>query len=92
MKQITEITPPAGNAAEDEHSFRGVKHGWRPIKRENRGERTEVQTRLEIVLDPERSAWVLHEAERTGVDFESYVTSLIDAARAVPVLPRVNSA
>ena len=47
---------------------------------------------LEIVLDPERSAWVLEQAGRAGLDFESYVHSLIDAARAAADGPRANPA
>jgi hypothetical protein len=51
------------------------------LPRSSRGVGASPETRLEIVLDAERSAWVLQEAQRAGVDFESYVNALIDAAR-----------
>ena len=64
-----------------EHPFRGLRSGWHPVARPPRGRARRAQTCVEIVLDPERSAWVLEQAARAGLDFETYVYSLIDAAR-----------
>jgi len=92
MSTPTELAASAAAAAQGEHPFRGLEHGWRRIARRGHRQDTTVQTCLEIVLDPERSAWVLQEAERMGLDFESYVKSLVDAARAAEGRSRAQSA
>ena len=81
MRTTIDSATHANAAAQEEHPFRSLEHGWRPLERHGRRGGPRVQTSLEIVLDPERSAWVLQQAARAGVDFESYVKSLIDAAR-----------
>lgn len=88
MKSTTEsnATTSSTAGAEGEHPFRGLNDRWRPIARSNRRD-TKVETRLEIVLDPEQSAWVLQQAKRAGLDFETYVKSLIDAARRQAIAP-----
>jgi hypothetical protein len=71
--------------AEPEHPFRGQREGWIRMARGTRRPRKLLST-LELVLDPERSAWVFDEAERTGLDAQQVVESLIDRARDVPTV------
>ena len=69
--------------SEPEHPFRGLKEGWVKVPRGPRRPAAQVESVLVIELDPQRTAWVLAEAERTGVAAQPQrvVESLIDAAR-----------
>jgi hypothetical protein len=58
------------------------RRGWRVAGR-GRGVGAPPPTiTVEVALDAAQSEWVETAAERAGVDYESYIKSLIDAARA----------
>ena len=85
---VTTSTPSAQeqaeSLAEDVHPFQGLLEGWVPVDRNQRGSRPsgrQVESVLEIVLDPDRSAWLWREAERLNTDTQTLVESLIDTAR-----------
>lgn len=67
-----------------EQPFRGLKDGRIRVPRGPRRSNVKVESVLVIELDPERTAWVFAEAERSGLGTQPQrvVESLIDAARA----------
>ena len=71
-------------APEPEHPFRGLTEGWERVHRGPGRSGARVESSLVIELDPERTAWVFAEAERTGLATQPQriVESLIDAARS----------
>jgi hypothetical protein len=58
------------------------RRGWRVIGRGRGVGAPPPLITVEVALDAAQSQWVEAAAERAGLDYESYIKSLIDAARA----------